>query len=51
MDCVREKRPVSVSADDALAAVKAAKAAKKSMDENRPVKLDATAPAAGGSSR
>jgi len=51
VSCVREDRPVSVSADDALAAVKAAKAAKKSMDENRPVKLDAAAPAAGGSSR
>jgi myo-inositol 2-dehydrogenase/D-chiro-inositol 1-dehydrogenase len=48
--CLREKKPVSVSADDALAAVKAAGAAKRSMDGNRPVKLDA-AEAAGGSTR
>jgi myo-inositol 2-dehydrogenase/D-chiro-inositol 1-dehydrogenase len=49
--CVQEKKPVSVSADDALAAVKAAKAAKKSMDENRPVRVDAVAQAAGENSR
>jgi myo-inositol 2-dehydrogenase/D-chiro-inositol 1-dehydrogenase len=51
VDCVRNKRPVSVSAEDALAAVKAAKAARRSMDENRPVKLDAAESAAGGGNR
>ena len=49
--CVRGGTAVSVSADDALAAVKTARVAKLSMNENRPVRLDATAPAAAGSNR
>jgi myo-inositol 2-dehydrogenase/D-chiro-inositol 1-dehydrogenase len=38
--CIREDKPVSVSAEDALAAVRVARAAKLSSDENRPVRLD-----------
>jgi myo-inositol 2-dehydrogenase/D-chiro-inositol 1-dehydrogenase len=45
--CVQRGTPVSVTADDALAAVKAAAAAKRSMIENRPVKLAAINAAAG----
>jgi myo-inositol 2-dehydrogenase/D-chiro-inositol 1-dehydrogenase len=51
VSCVREKTPVSVTAEDALAAVRIARAAKLSMDENRPVRLDETVPAGGGGGR
>jgi len=37
--CVRDGTPVSVTAEDALAAVRAAGAARTSMLENRPVRL------------
>jgi myo-inositol 2-dehydrogenase/D-chiro-inositol 1-dehydrogenase len=49
--CVREKTPVSVSAEDALAAVRVARAAKLSSDENRPVRLDDAALAGEGAGR
>jgi myo-inositol 2-dehydrogenase/D-chiro-inositol 1-dehydrogenase len=45
--CVQTGAPVSVTADDALAAVRAAAAAKQSMNENRPVKPVAANAAAG----
>jgi myo-inositol 2-dehydrogenase/D-chiro-inositol 1-dehydrogenase len=51
VNCVREEAPVSVSARDALAAVTVARAAKLSMDENRPVRLDEIGSAAGGTGR
>ena len=38
--CVREGGPVAVGAEDALAAVRAAHAARKSLAENRPIRLD-----------
>ena len=38
--CVRDGSPVAVTAEDALAAVRAAGAARTSMLENRPVRLD-----------
>jgi len=37
---VREDRPVAVGAEDALAAVRAAHAARRSLAENRPIRLD-----------
>jgi hypothetical protein len=40
---------VSVTADDALAAVRIAKAAKRSMTENRPITIASEDEAAGGS--
>jgi myo-inositol 2-dehydrogenase/D-chiro-inositol 1-dehydrogenase len=49
--CVREKTDVAVSAEDALAAVRVARAAKLSSDENRPVQLDDAALTAGGANR
>jgi myo-inositol 2-dehydrogenase/D-chiro-inositol 1-dehydrogenase len=51
VNCVREEATVSVSARDALAAVTVARAAKLSMDENRPVRLDEIGSAAGGTGR
>jgi myo-inositol 2-dehydrogenase/D-chiro-inositol 1-dehydrogenase len=39
VQCVRDKTPVAVTGEDALAAVQAACAAKISMRENRPVRL------------
>jgi myo-inositol 2-dehydrogenase/D-chiro-inositol 1-dehydrogenase len=38
--CIRDRKPVSVTAEDALAAVRAAGAATTSMLENRPVRLE-----------
>jgi myo-inositol 2-dehydrogenase/D-chiro-inositol 1-dehydrogenase len=49
--CVRDQSPVSVSAADALAAVRIARAAKLSSGENRPVRLDDPALSKGGASR
>jgi myo-inositol 2-dehydrogenase/D-chiro-inositol 1-dehydrogenase len=50
--CVRDGVDVSVGAADALEAVRAAGAARQSMEERRPVRLDqATANAAGGRTR
>jgi myo-inositol 2-dehydrogenase/D-chiro-inositol 1-dehydrogenase len=46
--CVRDGSPVSVTAQDALAAVKAAGAARTSMSENRPVRLSEGPSAEGG---
>jgi myo-inositol 2-dehydrogenase/D-chiro-inositol 1-dehydrogenase len=39
LDSVREGRPVAVGAADALAAVQAAHAARRSLAENRPIRL------------
>jgi myo-inositol 2-dehydrogenase/D-chiro-inositol 1-dehydrogenase len=47
--CVQTGAPVSVTADDALAAVRIAKAAKRSMTENRPITIASEDEAAGGS--
>jgi myo-inositol 2-dehydrogenase/D-chiro-inositol 1-dehydrogenase len=50
--CVRDGVDVSVGAGDALEAVRAAGAARQSMEERRPVRLDqATGNAAGGSTQ
>jgi myo-inositol 2-dehydrogenase/D-chiro-inositol 1-dehydrogenase len=50
--CVREGGTVAVGAKDALAAVQAAHAARRSLAENRPVRLDeATAAATAGVGR
>jgi len=40
---VREGGPVAVGAEDALAAVRAAHAARRSLAENRPIRLDEAA--------
>jgi len=40
LSSVREDRPVAVGAEDALAAVRAAHAARKSLAENRPIRLN-----------
>jgi myo-inositol 2-dehydrogenase/D-chiro-inositol 1-dehydrogenase len=45
--CVQTGVPVSVTADDALAAVRVAEVARRSMIENRPLKLAAVEAAAG----
>jgi myo-inositol 2-dehydrogenase/D-chiro-inositol 1-dehydrogenase len=47
--CVQTGKPVSVTANDALAAVRAAAAARRSMTENRPVEVAAESAAAGSS--
>jgi len=46
--CVREEEPVAVGAEDALAAVQAATAARLSLAENRPVRLNEVSAAAAG---
>jgi myo-inositol 2-dehydrogenase/D-chiro-inositol 1-dehydrogenase len=51
VDCVREHRPVSVTAEDALAAVRIAGAAKRSSEENRPVRIDHAVATVGGTDR
>jgi len=43
LSSVREGRPVAVGAEDALAAVRAAHAARRSLAENRPIRLDEAA--------
>jgi myo-inositol 2-dehydrogenase/D-chiro-inositol 1-dehydrogenase len=47
--CVQTGAPVSVTADDALAAVRIAKVAKRSMIENRPIKVASEYEVAGSS--
>jgi myo-inositol 2-dehydrogenase/D-chiro-inositol 1-dehydrogenase len=49
--CVQNHSEVSVTAEDALAAVRVARAAKLSLDENRPVRLDDDALTAEGTRR
>ena len=54
LSSVREGQPVAVGAEDALAAVRAAHAARRSLQENRPIRLDeaaATHMVGGGGSR
>ena len=52
LTAVRENAPVAVSGADALAAVEAAVAARKSLEENRPVRVaHGATPADGGTSR
>jgi myo-inositol 2-dehydrogenase/D-chiro-inositol 1-dehydrogenase len=48
LQCVRAGSPVEVSGEDALAAVRAAGAARSSMLKNRPVRLEETAMSAKG---
>ena len=48
VQCVKDKAPVAVTGEDALAAVRAACAAKISLQENRPVKLAEVGQAAVG---
>ncbi len=48
--CVRDGRPVTVTAADALAAVTVAEAARESMTTNRPVRVTTATPAAEASS-
>ena len=47
--CIQKATPVSVTAEDALAAVRVAAAAKRSMIENRPVEVAANRATAGSS--
>ena len=47
LTAVRENNPVVASAEDALAAVRIAVAARKSFDQNRPVRLTENSPIAG----